>query len=87
MPDLPGALAYGTSQAEAVARVKALALRVLAALWRMGWTIKRHKTGSHYVLSQPNKSDYVFAFHDDEEIGPRMLACTSKRTGLQPEDL
>jgi hypothetical protein len=29
----------------------------------------------------------VFAFHDREEIGPRMLARFSKRTGLTPDDL
>jgi hypothetical protein len=29
----------------------------------------------------------VFAFHDSEEIGPRMLARIAKRTGLEPEDL
>lgn len=29
----------------------------------------------------------VFAFHDQEEIGPRMLARVVKRTGLRPEDL
>jgi len=29
----------------------------------------------------------VFAFHDAEEIGPRMLARIAKRTGLRPEDL
>jgi hypothetical protein len=31
--------------------------------------------------------DYVFAFHDREEIGPRMLARIAKHTGLKPEDL
>ena len=30
VPDLPGVLAYGETQAQAVARVQALALRVLA---------------------------------------------------------
>jgi len=30
---------------------------------------------------------FVFAFHDGEEIGPRMLARIAKRTGLKPEDL
>lgn len=30
---------------------------------------------------------YVFAFHDSEELGPRMLARISKRTGLKPEEL
>jgi len=29
----------------------------------------------------------VFAFHDGEEIGPRMLARIAKHTGLWPEDL
>jgi len=32
-------------------------------------------------------ADYVFAFHDGEEIGPRMLARIGKKTGLKPEDL
>jgi hypothetical protein len=29
----------------------------------------------------------VFAFHDNEELGPRMLARIAKHTGLRPEDL
>jgi predicted RNA binding protein YcfA (HicA-like mRNA interferase family) len=29
----------------------------------------------------------VFAFHDREEIGPRMLARIAKHTGLTPDDL
>jgi hypothetical protein len=29
----------------------------------------------------------VFAFHDDEELGPRMLARIGKVTGLRAEDL
>ncbi len=29
----------------------------------------------------------VFAFHDKEEIGPRMLARIAKHSGLRPEDL
>ena len=32
-------------------------------------------------------ADVTFAFHDGEEIGPRMLARIAKRTGLRPEDL
>jgi predicted RNA binding protein YcfA (HicA-like mRNA interferase family) len=61
------------------------ARRVLAALLRIGWRIKR-QDGSHRVLSRPGWSDFVFAFHDTEEIGPRMLARIAKHTGLQPED-
>jgi predicted RNA binding protein YcfA (HicA-like mRNA interferase family) len=63
------------------------ARRVLAALLRIGWTIKRESGGSHRVLSRPGWPDFVFAFHDREEIGPRMLARIGKQTGLAPGDL
>jgi predicted RNA binding protein YcfA (HicA-like mRNA interferase family) len=63
------------------------ARRVLAALLRIGWCIKRQAGGSHRVLSRPGWPDVVFAFHDDDEIGPRMLARIAKQTGLQPGDL
>jgi len=59
---------------------------VLAALLRIGWTIKR-QSGSHRTLSRPGWADYTFAFHDDDEIGPRMLAKIAKKTGLRPDDL
>jgi predicted RNA binding protein YcfA (HicA-like mRNA interferase family) len=62
------------------------ARRVLAALLRMGWIVKR-QSGSHRTLSRPGWPDFVFAFHDADEIGPRMLARIAKRTGLSPEDL
>jgi predicted RNA binding protein YcfA (HicA-like mRNA interferase family) len=62
------------------------AQQVLAALQRSGWEIKR-QTGSHKTLAKQGWPDYVFAFHDREEIGPRMLARIAKRTGLKPEDL
>jgi predicted RNA binding protein YcfA (HicA-like mRNA interferase family) len=64
----------------------AKAKRVLAALLRKGWEIKR-SSGSHRTLTKLGQPDFVFAFHDAEEIGPKMLARISKRTGLQPEDL
>ena len=62
------------------------ARRVLAALLRIGWGIKL-QTGSHRTLTRSGWPDFVFAFHDDEELGPRMLARIAKRTGLRPEDL
>ena len=64
----------------------ARARRVLAALARIGWRVKR-QSGSHRTLEREGRPDVVFAFHDDEEIGPRMLARISKHTGLRPEDL
>jgi predicted RNA binding protein YcfA (HicA-like mRNA interferase family) len=60
---------------------------VLAALLRTGWRIKRETRGSHRLLARPGWPDYVFAFHDREEIGPRMLSRIAKHTGLKPNDL
>jgi predicted RNA binding protein YcfA (HicA-like mRNA interferase family) len=60
--------------------------RVLAALLRIGWSVKR-QTGSHKTLQRAGSPDYVFAFHDGVEIGPRMLARIAKHTGLKPADL
>ena len=62
------------------------ASRVLAALLRIGWNIKR-TTGSHRILQRPDWPDYVWSFHEGEEIGPAMLARIARRTGLRPEDL
>ena len=64
----------------------AKARRVLAALHNIGWTLKR-QSGSHRTLARPDWPDYVFAFHDNEEIGPKMLARIGRKTGLRPEDL
>ena len=44
---------------------------MLAALLRTGWQLKR-QSGSHRTLAKPDWPDVVFAFHDEEEIGPRM---------------
>lgn len=59
---------------------------VLRALERIGWRIKR-QSGSHKTLAREGYADVVFAFHDRDEIGPKMLARLSKHTGLGPEDL
>ena len=62
------------------------ASRVLVALERIGWREKR-RSGSHRTLARDGWPDVVFAFHDREEIGPRMLARIAKQTGLSPDDL
>lgn len=59
------------------------AKRLLAALQRIGWEIKR-TSGSHRTLARPGWRDVVFAFHDHEENGPRMLTRLAKVTGLRP---
>ncbi len=58
------------------------AKRLLAALEKIGW-----RTGSHKILERAGWPDVVFAFHDNEEVGPKMLARMAKVTGLKPEDL
>lgn len=60
--------------------------RVLAALLSIGWHIKR-QTGSHKILERAGWPDFSFAFHDNEEIGSRMLTRIAKKTGLKPEDM
>jgi len=62
------------------------ARRVRAALSKIGWSVKR-QSGSHLTLARDRWPDFVFSFHDDEEIGPKMLARIAKRTGLSEGDL
>jgi predicted RNA binding protein YcfA (HicA-like mRNA interferase family) len=64
------------------------ARKVYRALLRIGW-IERHliKGSSHRQLTRSGYPDFTWAFHDTEEIGPRMLARIAKHTGLKPEDL
>ena len=62
------------------------ARRVCAAMLSVGWQLKR-QSGSHRTLSRAGYPDYVFAFHDSDEIGPKMLARIAKHTGLTPDKL
>jgi predicted RNA binding protein YcfA (HicA-like mRNA interferase family) len=64
----------------------AKARRVLAALYRIGWQLKR-ESGSHRTLSRAGWPDFVFSFHDQDEIGPKMLSRIARHTGLAPGDL
>ncbi|MCY7347254.1 MAG: type II toxin-antitoxin system HicA family toxin [Pyrinomonadaceae bacterium] len=64
----------------------AKAKRVLAALEKIGWQIKRQE-GWHKTLSREGWADYVFAFHDGEEIGSKLMSRIAKKTGLQSENL
>jgi predicted RNA binding protein YcfA (HicA-like mRNA interferase family) len=43
--------------------------------------------GSHIKLQHPQRGTYMFGFHDNEELGPRILSKIAKHTGLTPEDL
>ena len=61
--------------------------KVLKALYKIGWYLKRQSGTSHRVLAREGWPDFVFAFHDGEEIGPKMMARLAKSTGLKPTDL
>ena len=54
------------------------ASRVLAALLRIGWRIKRQVHGSHRVLARDGWMDFVFAFHDSVDLHRRGV----RRTGI-----
>jgi predicted RNA binding protein YcfA (HicA-like mRNA interferase family) len=64
------------------------ARKVYKALQRIGW-VEHYivKGSSHQQLQRSGYPDFTWAFHDSEEIGPRMLARIAKHTGLKPEDL
>ena len=64
----------------------AKARQIYAALLRIGWQLKR-QSGSHRTLERVGWPDFVFAFHDREEIGPRMLSRIARSTGLRSEDI
>ena len=57
------------------------------ALLKIGWSLKREGKGSHRILERSGFPDFTFAFHDADEIGPRMLARVAKHAGLNPSDL
>ena len=61
--------------------------KVLKALFKIGWSVKRETGGSHRILQRDGWADYVFSFLDGTEIGPRMLVRIAKHTGLKPSDL
>jgi predicted RNA binding protein YcfA (HicA-like mRNA interferase family) len=66
------------------------AKRVYSALLRIGWREKPRisTSGSHRQLVHPDfPHEYTWAFHDGDEIGPKMLAKIAKQTGLKPEDI
>jgi len=66
------------------------ASKILRALQRIGWREKPRlsASGPHKQLENPNyRYEFTWAFHDGEEIGPKMLARIAKQTGLKPEDI
>jgi hypothetical protein len=65
----------------------AKASRVMAALTRLAAGPSSARRALIRRSQDKTGPNFVFAFHDSEEIGPRMLARIAKRTGLTPNDL
>jgi predicted RNA binding protein YcfA (HicA-like mRNA interferase family) len=63
------------------------ARKVYKAPLAIGWIPKPEKGSSHIQLQRPGFPDYTWAFHDSEEIGPKMMSRIAKHTGLKREDL
>jgi predicted RNA binding protein YcfA (HicA-like mRNA interferase family) len=61
--------------------------QMLAALLRIGWSIKRQSGTSHRILERPGWPDVLFAYHDRVTLGPTALKVMAKKTGLTPSDL
>ena len=59
---------------------------VLRALKKLGW-MEVGQVGSHLKLTRPGYANYIWAFRDSDEIGPKMLSRIAKHTGLTPEDI
>lgn len=59
---------------------------VLAAIERLGWTTK-HQKGSHRKMLHPKWGEATWAFHDADEIGPKMLARIAKTFKFTPDDV
>jgi len=57
------------------------------ALLKIGWSLKREGKRAHRILERCGFPDFTFAFHDADEVGPRMLARVAKHTGLSLSDI
>jgi predicted RNA binding protein YcfA (HicA-like mRNA interferase family) len=55
-------------------------------LLRIGWREKT-QSGSHRTLEREGSPNFVFAYADGDELGPKILSKIGKRTGLTPDDL
>jgi len=62
------------------------ARELLRILLRLGYSIQARRGGSHRLLIHPDGRTVLWAFHEGEEIGPRMLAKILKDARIHPEE-
>jgi len=63
------------------------ARQVFKTITRLGWTIKKEKGSSHKQMIHAEYPEATWAFGDDEEIGPKMMARLAKTYHFNPDDL
>jgi predicted RNA binding protein YcfA (HicA-like mRNA interferase family) len=61
--------------------------QVYRTIEKLGWVVKNAKGGSHKQLQHPEWGEATWAFHESEEIGPKMMARIAKVFKFKPEDL
>jgi predicted RNA binding protein YcfA (HicA-like mRNA interferase family) len=61
------------------------ARRVLRALLRAGFE-ERHRRGSHRFLVHESGKSLLFAFHEGERLGPKILAKMLKDAGISQDE-
>jgi predicted RNA binding protein YcfA (HicA-like mRNA interferase family) len=61
--------------------------KIFRALEKIGWRFKRQRGTSHIIIERDSWPDYIWAFQDSTELGPKMLTRIAKHTGLTPDDL
>ena len=59
---------------------------MLRALLKRGFIIARQK-GSHRFLKHPDGRVLLFAFHDSETIGPRLLSKILKDASISLDEI
>ena len=57
------------------------------AIQAIGWRIKKEKRGSHVQMVHDSYPETTWAFHDNDEIGPKMMAKLAKAFHFTPKDL
>jgi predicted RNA binding protein YcfA (HicA-like mRNA interferase family) len=63
------------------------AKKVFAAIARKGWSVRTPKGSSRKQMIHPEHGQATWAFHDSDEIGPKMMARLAKEFHFTREDI
>ena len=63
------------------------AKQVFRAIQRLGWRVKVEKGSSHKQMVHETHGEATWSFHDNEEIGPKMMVRLAKAFHFDRDDL